>query len=579
MTYEPHLNCNIGVPAVYNDQPFRIVSVAQNYDIFDVELIQFINVHGGSKVATNNYLDAYSNVAFANIETDISSPMELNTFYYMYLLSGGKILAKLQGNIDQQPAPVVNNLTIQRENPTGAARVTGNVTNTIDFEYYVVLTQTDGQTQADLESIIESLLAIPGGGLIRNIDMTFTKPYESDQFPFLQYVKPYYVHVYAKNIHDMVSVTQKKLAIDITKGVKPGMGFTNILCDNMGNINTPGEIALNITFTASHTTLEYYALAFSSDDGTDFDNYTNHDIYTSVHKVTGNTLENNSQFTMTTDHRGDAFVIDTYVRVAILVVDEDTRQFSGTANVIDMNISLPVIEAFSGYPVYDGYTVSDVVVDPSLVFDINFKNNSMVPEIGEGVFVGYSVPSDGYVSIPGNSYIYLRDGMPEYLKSIDDQTWHISFRSESTSSFKMFLQNTRVSDDFQTSVREATGFYLIITNTFIQTIFFYGKRLELVKTQNSTGGVDLSVGVHSLTVTYIRGTHTIGLYFDGALLSTASAHPDVAHNVISWETAESIYVNRYYNLMPANTTDYHKISVFNRALGSDEVLLLHNESG
>jgi hypothetical protein len=222
---------------------------------------------------------------------------------------------------------------------------------------------------------------------------------------------------------------------------------------------------------------------------------------------------------------------------------------------------------------------SGVVVDPSLVFDINFKNSSMTPEIGEGVFVGYAAPSDGYVSIPGNSYIYLRDGMPEYLKSIDDQTWHIAFRAESTSSIKMFLQNTRVSDDFQTSVREATGFYIIITNTFIQTIFFYGKRLELVKTQSSTSGVDLSVGVHSLTVSYIRETHTIGLYFDGNLLSTASAHPDVAHNVISWETAESIYVNRYFNLMPANTTDYHKISVFNRALGSDEVLLLHNESG
>jgi hypothetical protein len=356
MTYEPHLNCNIGVPAVYNDQTFLIVSVSQNYDIFDANLIDFINEHGDSKVATNNYLDAYSNVAFANIETNTPDPMALNTFYYMYLSSSGKVLAKLQGNIDQQPAPVVSNLIIQREtNRTGNVHVTGNVTNTIDFEYYVVLTQTSGKTQADLESIIESLDEIPGGvGLIRNIDMTFTEPYERDQFPFLQYVELYYVYVYAKNIHDMVSVTERTLVTDVIKRAKPGMGFTNILCDNMGNINTPGEIALNITFTASHTTLEYYALAFSSDDGTDFDNYTNHDIYTSVHKVTGNTLENNS-FTMTTDHSGNDFVIDTYVRVAILVVDEDTRQFSGTANVIEMNISLPVIEAFSGYPVYEGY--------------------------------------------------------------------------------------------------------------------------------------------------------------------------------------------------------------------------------
>ena len=222
---------------------------------------------------------------------------------------------------------------------------------------------------------------------------------------------------------------------------------------------------------------------------------------------------------------------------------------------------------------------SGTVVDPSLVFDTNFNGSSMVPEIGEGVFIGYSIPNDGYVSIPGNSYIYLRDGMPEYLKSIEDQTWHIAFRSDSPSSYKMFLQNTRVTSDFNTSVNQRTGFYIIITGTFIQTIFFRGRKQNLVAAQSDIGGVDLSVGVHSVTVTYLRESNTIWLYFDGALLSTASAHPDIAGSVISWETAESIYINRYYNLMPANATDYHKLSIFNRTLGADEVLLLHNESG
>jgi hypothetical protein len=222
---------------------------------------------------------------------------------------------------------------------------------------------------------------------------------------------------------------------------------------------------------------------------------------------------------------------------------------------------------------------SGVVVDPSLVFDTNFNGSSMVPEIGEGVFVGNSIPNDGYVSIPGNSYIYMRDGMPEYLKSIEDQTWHIAFRSDSPSSYKMFLQNTRVTSDFETSVNQRTGFYIIITNTFIQTIFFRGKRLELVKTQSDIGNVDLSVGVHSVTVTYLRETNTIWLYFDGDFLSTATAHPDIAGSVISWETAESIYINRFHNVGPPNNTDYHKLSIFNRTLGADEVLLLHTGSG
>jgi len=204
----------------------------------------------------------------------------------------------------------------------------------------------------------------------------------------------------------------------------------------------------------------------------------------------------------------------------------------------------------------------------------------MVPEIGEGVFVGYSFPNDGHVSVPGNSYIYLRDGMPQYLKSIEDQTWHIAFRADSPSGYKMFLQNTSVSNDFDTSVNQRTGFYIIISGTFIQTIFFRGRKQNLVSTQSYIdASVDLSVGVHSVTVTYLRETNTIWLYFDGALLSTESAHPDIAGSVISWETAESIYINRYYNLMPANNTDYHKLSIFNRTLGADEVLLLHNESG
>jgi hypothetical protein len=222
---------------------------------------------------------------------------------------------------------------------------------------------------------------------------------------------------------------------------------------------------------------------------------------------------------------------------------------------------------------------SGIVVDPNLVFDINFNANSMTPDIGEqGGFVGYSTANDGHVSIPGNSYIYLSDGMPEYLKSIENQTWHIVFRADSVSGYKMFIQNTRVTSDFETSVNQRTGFYIIISDSFIQTIFFRGKRLDLVKIQSDIGNVDLSVGLHSVTVTYLRSSHTIVLYFDGALLATASAHPDVMDSVISWETAESIYINRFHNVGPAGNTDYHRLAVFDKTLTEDEVLALHNES-
>jgi hypothetical protein len=224
--------------------------------------------------------------------------------------------------------------------------------------------------------------------------------------------------------------------------------------------------------------------------------------------------------------------------------------------------------------IYNGR--SGIVEDPSFVFDTNFNASSMTPDIGEGVFEGQSIPNNGYVSIARGNYIELAPVMPEYLKSIEDQTWHIVFRSDTSSGYKMFLHNTRITADFDISVRQRTGFYNIISGTFIQTIFFKGKRENLVLAQSDIGNIDLSVGLHSITVTSLRSCHTIGLYFDGSLLVEASAHPDVMDNVISCETSESIYLNRYHVYGPTENTDYHRLAIFNRTLAQYEVLVLHN---
>jgi hypothetical protein len=81
-------------------------------------------------------------------------------------------------------------------------------------------------------------------------------------------------------------------------------------------------------------------------------------------------------------------------------------------------------------------------------------------------------------------------------------------------------------------------------------------------------------------VTYSRdNNHTIGLYFDGALLSTASSPPEFDADVISWETAESIYINRFYVNGPSDDTHYHRLAIFNRRLTESEVLTLYNEKG
>lgn len=348
MIYEHHLKCNIGVPDVYNNENFRIASLTQEYEINNVDLITFLNNVGVFKRVTNNYLEAYSNVVYANIDNTINdaTSMGLNTVYYMYMSSNNKVLAKLQGNIGEQAAPVISDLDIRRTTGTANIRVTANVTNTIDFTYHVILTQTKN---LDLIPIIPSLSGNVGdANRITLIDTTFTEPYEKDQFPFLQYGVPYYASVYAINAHGQASVESIELG---NIGSNYDIVLTELLCDNMGNIEA--NIVLNINFTASHNTLDYYALAFSSSDENYYDSYTNRDIYTNDNNITGNTSgDSNVSFTMTSDHTGNIFAIDNYVRVAILLVDQTTYQFSGTANVLDMSISLPVIDAgtYFAYP-------------------------------------------------------------------------------------------------------------------------------------------------------------------------------------------------------------------------------------
>jgi hypothetical protein len=83
-------------------------------------------------------------------------------------------------------------------------------------------------------------------------------------------------------------------------------------------------------------------------------------------------------------------------------------------------------------------------------------------------------------------------------------------------------------------------------------------------------------------VTYSRdgvhtyNNHTIGLYFDGVLHATAAAPVEFDSEGISWETAENIYINKFYIYAPSNDTYYHRLAIFNRTLTESEVLPLYN---
>ena len=226
-------------------------------------------------------------------------------------------------------------------------------------------------------------------------------------------------------------------------------------------------------------------------------------------------------------------------------------------------------------------------INPALVFDINFDDKSLLPDIiavdDSTGFHGPGSVNDGYVSIAGTYYMEFRNEnglpyLPTYLKRQAEQTWHVAFRSETLTGDKLFLQTSPVGTSFQTSVEERTGFYLVVTGTFVQAIFFKGERDELVSVSGDIGNIDLSADINTITITYTPvNLNTTKLYFNGQLLSTDQSYG--SSGVIQWDTSNSIYVNRFYNLMPSDNTDIYRIAVFDKELTDVEVQSIYEKRG
>lgn len=341
MVYENHLKCYMGTPDTYNNQSLRFASFTTNYtNLLSPELSSFVNMNGTSVVVTDNRLRVYANTAYANLDDGgDGTSMELDRTYYLYIASpvDDKILAKVQGNIARQPAPVVSDFTVLWDSDW-TIRGSGNITNTIPFEYYILVTQNE-QSEDNLVGLINDYSM--DASTAESFDTIFSIPYDvQDDFPFLQYVESYHMYVYAVNNHAVVSVTHQTLHAQAGYTKHDPFGFSNVVCVNMGNIEDPDAISLNITFEATHTGIEYYATVFPNTE------YTNRDIYTSMHVITGNT----TSIDLNRYYDDSLLQINTDVYVAILAVDEITRQFSGTAYQLELNISLPVVISFGVIP-------------------------------------------------------------------------------------------------------------------------------------------------------------------------------------------------------------------------------------
>lgn len=346
MVYENHIRCHFGVPTgtVTALQRFYMASFTSEYDVRDSDLTSFVVDHGVEVISDANRLNVYANVAHANLEAYPAIPMELDQRYYLYVASSQGVLSSFQGNIARQPAPEVTDLTVSWNGTTIDVR--GNITNTVPFDYYVLVTQNE-QSESNIAALSSTMTPSTVSGTFEVLEIH--EPFDvRDRFPFFQLVRDYYAYVYAVNSQSVVSVTLANL--DSTTPYVADWEISNVTCVNMGNLEDPDGISLQITFDTTES-VEYYATVFPNvgygAEGPVFAEYTNRDIYTNGFTVTGNVVP----FHCNVDYQGNRLQIDTDVRVAILAVDETTRQFSGTATELDLNISLPVVESFGVVPI------------------------------------------------------------------------------------------------------------------------------------------------------------------------------------------------------------------------------------
>jgi hypothetical protein len=70
----------------------------------------------------------------------------------------------------------------------------------------------------------------------------------------------------------------------------------------------------------------------------------------------------------------------------------------------------------------------------------------------------------------------------------------------------------------------------------------------------------------------------LSLYFNGVLLSEASAPAGYVDDVIDWSTVNNIYANRFHTYSPSAPTHYHKISAYDKILTQYEISTLYYET-
>ena len=223
--------------------------------------------------------------------------------------------------------------------------------------------------------------------------------------------------------------------------------------------------------------------------------------------------------------------------------------------------------------------------DPNLLFDVNFNNSLDVNYTKDGNALTFEANNpanitadDGFVTINPNNHIKLTQGLPAYLKHTGDQIWVVNCRADATGATRFVVHTAPPEGSRETTLLIRTGIFILLYGTTLYFTVFKGPGDVLVDVSTNIGDIDLTVNVNSVVGTYRRSDHMSSIYFNGVLIKQLTAPAGNEANVIDWSTSDNLYVNKSHRFTPNRSTDYHKITAYDKILTLEEIVDIYNAS-
>jgi hypothetical protein len=185
---------------------------------------------------------------------------------------------------------------------------------------------------------------------------------------------------------------------------------------------------------------------------------------------------------------------------------------------------------------------------------------------------------DGFVTITPGIYLRLTTGLPAYIKHTGDQSWVVNFRTDTTTATRFVVHTAPPEGTREDTLLIRTGFFLLLYQRSLYFTVFKGPGDVLVDVTSTIDDIDLTVNVNSVVGTYRRSDHMSSIYFNGVLIKQLTAPAGNEANVIDWSTSDNLYVNKSHRFTPNRSTDYHKITAYDKILTLEEIVDIYNAS-